>query len=624
MHKATCSVLLMSAAAVFALCQLTGCAAEPAATETAETAIVEDTPALLAQADEAFQAGQLDRAQKLYAQLKERAETLEPEQREAIQTRLGRIQSMLHQRSLEEGQAVAEEAEEPVTEPEPEPAPEPAEEPAPEPAVEQEQPAAEPQPLPQITMEQVPAALDRVESLLAEGHFDQAAPHLLALDRLRGDFSAETKLRFDSVWLQMQRASDAVPELDKREKVRRAEEHLAVGRKAYKQMDYLRAAPHLELAAAYDVSLGWWDNRKLRNARSEVEAELQELNAALEAGRAAYEAGRWSEARGNLQKVDETEVLLPQKLQAEVRQMLQQIQRKESEQALQQLAATQQEAERLEARAQKIRDTYYGAQARMEQAASAAELTNYDEAESLLTEAQQMLQEPVAREAPALEETRVAVQQRLAEVRRLAAQKAQRAAVKQQLAELFQQAADLVGSDPVAAQQKVQQAEQLAAREDTALTEAQRDIQQRVLQAIEREYGLKRSLVRQQSLRLLQTVEQYETRGEHGRALELVSLVRQADPVLLAQDVRQQAEAAYAELRPQARGQQETARQLVAMYSRPDRLAQRGEIQAAIQRRDEILARAGEAGLAGEPMLQVARRDMEFIQNKLIPAIEAQ
>ncbi|NIO13071.1 MAG: hypothetical protein GTO31_04165, partial [Xanthomonadales bacterium] len=104
-------------------------------------------------------------------------------------------------------------------------------------------------------MSQVPAVLGRVESLAAEGQFDQLAPQLLGLDRLRDEFSAERKLRFDRLRLEVERASDALPELPKREKVRRAEEHLAIGLEARDQMDYVRAAPHLELAAAYDVSL---------------------------------------------------------------------------------------------------------------------------------------------------------------------------------------------------------------------------------------------------------------------------------------------------------------------------------------------------------------------------------
>ncbi len=634
MQKATRSILLMSVAAVFALGQLTGCAVEPAAPETAEPPVAEDASALLAQADEAFQAGRLERAQDLYTQLMEKwAQALQPEQRQTVGTRLGRIKSMLHQRSLEEGEAEAAEhpapAEEAAAEEAPaqmaeEEPPQPAEQPAPEAGEEEEEPPAEPEPepIPEIAMSQVPAVLGRVESLAAEGQFDQLAPQLLGLDRLRDEFSAERKLRFDRLRLEVERASDALPELPKREKVRRAEEHLAIGLEARDQMDYVRAAPHLELAAAYDVSLGWWDNRKLRRARSDVEADLQELKAALEAGRAAYKAGRWPEARRNLQEVAETEIVLPEELHAEVQQMLREIEREESEQAARQLAAAQEEAELLEARAQKINDIYSAAQTRLEQAAGAMELGNYEEAESLLAEAQQMLQDPVAQEAPALAQTRTVVRDRLAEVRQLAEQKAQRETVSRQMEELFGQAAELVAFDLRAAQQKVHQAEKLAAQHQTPLTEGQQRVRQRVLEALEDEYGLERSLVRQESLRLLQAVEHYEARGEHGRALKLISLVRGADPVLLAEDVRQEAEAAAAELRPRAAGQQATARQLVAMYSRPARLAAQGETQDAIQARDEILARARKADLAGEPMLQLARRDMEFVRDQLAPTIE--
>ncbi|MGD2174199.1 MAG: hypothetical protein PVJ27_02260 [Candidatus Brocadiaceae bacterium] len=629
MRRAKSFALPLSVAASLGLGLLLGCAVEPTPTEIQPAEAVEpDIEDVLAQADHAYQAEDYERARQLYGALSQQPEALSEERQELVQTRLARAESILHQRGLAREATVARAEtvaevqkavpEEPAEEPAMAAPEEPTEVAKPEPAAEAEAPPA----VPEVSVGEAPRVLAAVEELCAEGKFEEAAPQLMALDKVRGEMSAELKVRYDTLRLEVAAASDVLPALSEDQKEERADQHFDVGLEAYRQKDYLRASRHLDAAAAFDVSLGWLDNRKLRNVRAEVNDTLAGLRGAYETGKVAFQAGDYRTAQEKLQAVAQSEVSLGRDVEQDVRQMLARVEAELAQKKLADLKSIEDEARKLDARARKVANLYHTVEARMKAAEEAVEAGELERAKSLLQAAEDALREPDAPEAQVLVAQEQEVTQRLAQVELLAEEKAHREQVQRELHDLLAEARQMLEEDPLAAERKAREAEEMAASEGVALTEEQQSIHAKVLQAVEARYGLQRRLAREQCAKLHQMSEECRGRGEFTKAIELLSLVRDASPQAAPAELREQAGGKIVAVRRQREEQKERAERILSMYERPRKLLTRGEVETALQMRDEILHQAEQAGLAGEALMGVLRADLKFVREDLTKAVQ--
>jgi len=283
--------LFLSAGMVLGVALLVGCAGqaqtrapEPPGTVQGE---VVDLPALLAGADQAFQDEAYEEARKLYVLAQQNAEGLTEEQADTVNTRIARIDSILHERAL--AMKAEQEAEQ---------------------AASAAEPVASPEESARIAAEQVPALLDEAEDLLARQDYGQAAAKLNAIDPVRELLAADLKVRYDRVRFAVAANTDEVPALTKDEAQDRAQEDFDAGIDAYKHGDLLTARHYLETARQFGVGIGWLDNRKLRRTLSAIDKRLAELNAAFAAGKAAYEAEDFEAALEQLAMVAQSGVSL--------------------------------------------------------------------------------------------------------------------------------------------------------------------------------------------------------------------------------------------------------------------------------------------------------------------------
>ncbi|MHC4591575.1 MAG: coiled-coil domain-containing protein, partial [Planctomycetota bacterium] len=183
-----------------------------------------------------------------------------------------------------------------------------------------------------------------VETLTKEGKFDEAAVGFETLDKLRQYLPADRKVDYDGLRREFQKVTGQLRPLSQDEKVARAEEHFEAGLDAYRQKDYVSARRHLNVASAFDVSLGWWDNRKLRKVSGEVNATLERLLADYARGQQLLEAGSYADARQMLLAVKGSGIDIGQA--EEVEKLLAEAEQKMAEQAQLEEAEQEEQARR--------------------------------------------------------------------------------------------------------------------------------------------------------------------------------------------------------------------------------------------------------------------------------------
>jgi len=333
--------VLVSAAMVFVVAPLAGCttaaqpkpAEQPAAAPTAEAA-PEAAPApsealpvpqgapeeaiappalkLFQQAVDAYQSKDYERSRVLLDQSLESPEGLTDEQAADARARLARIQSIMHQRELEARQKPAEA----------EPAPA-ATAPGPEAAAESG-----------TGREKASALLVTVGGLAAEKKFSEAAAGVEVLDSLRDYLAPDERARYDLLRAAVQAATRQLRPLSSEETKARATDDFASGAKSYETRDYAAAALELDAAASFEGGLGWWDSRKLRNMRADVEGALRSLRADVARARALLAGQEYAQAQELLAKVKNTRANIGTAESEDVDKLLAEATRKLAEQTL--------------------------------------------------------------------------------------------------------------------------------------------------------------------------------------------------------------------------------------------------------------------------------------------------
>ena len=331
MQRANHLALMLSLAVVLVLGQLMGCAAagkpEAAEPEEAAEAAADTVQQTLQAADQAFQNKHYGQAAELYASLQKAEDDLTPEQQKSVQARLERIDSILHQQQVQERAA--------------------------------------------ISRGQAPAALEEVKGLCDDGNYEEAAAKLQVIEELWDELPVTLRLRVDELRNRVSENTDALPALTKKQKVHRAKTYMSIGLDARDQGNYALAAPVLDAAESFDVSLGLFGlgSRRLHKARQQVHEKLSSLRLSFQAGKSAHQAGDYETATGQLGRVVEANIQIGEGRLEEARQLLAEAQEKLEQQ---QRAIARQETEK--------------ATGLLGEAESLVEQEEYEEAASVLAE----------------------------------------------------------------------------------------------------------------------------------------------------------------------------------------------------------------------------------------------
>lgn len=299
MQRTNSFLLFLSAALTVGLVQLLGCAgpAEPRAGEEAapapqqEVAEAERVEEVVAQAVGVFQRAQkaydeerYDRAGELYSALLEEPEGLPHAQIEEARERLDRIESILHERRLQQDK------------------------------------------------KQAADLLVAAASLCADSKHQQAAAKLTALRQLEEHLNAEQEGQFQRLREAVEEATGILPAMTAQEAEDKAKEYLDLGVDQYDAKQYAGAKEYLDRADLLKDHLGFWGRRKLRKVRTRVLRTLNELLADYTEGKRLFEEQDYARAEKFLDRVADSGISIGAEADNEVKNLLAQIEGKIAEQ----------------------------------------------------------------------------------------------------------------------------------------------------------------------------------------------------------------------------------------------------------------------------------------------------
>lgn len=326
MQRTNSFLLFLSAALTVGLVQLLGCAgpAEPRAGEEAapapqqEVAEAERVEEVVAQAVGVFQRAQkaydeerYDRAGELYSALLEEPEGLPHAQIEEARERLDRIESILHERRLQQDK------------------------------------------------KQAADLLVAAASLCADSKHQQAAAKLTALRQLEEHLNAEQEGQFQRLREAVEEATGILPAMTADEAEDKAEEYLDLGVDQYDAKQYAGAKEYLDRADLLKDHLGFWGRRKLRKVRTRVLRTLNELLADYTEGKRLFEEQDYARAEKFLDRVADSGISIGAEADNEVKNLLAQIEGKIAEQERledEQAAGEQRVVEESKAEEQRLED----------------------------------------------------------------------------------------------------------------------------------------------------------------------------------------------------------------------------------------------------------------------------
>jgi len=168
---------------------------------------------------------------------------------------------------------------------------------------------------------------------------------------------------------------------------------------------------------------------------------------------------------------------------------------------------------------------------------------------------------------------------------------------------------------------KAEQAAAVVTAKGEPLTEPQQKPRDVPLRGVEAAESRQRKVGREQSEKLLAMSEQYETAGEFAKAIDILSLVQQAPPVLAPEQLRAQASDRLEVVAHQAKEQKREADRIISMFQKPRRLLEKGNVQPARQTYEEVMEEARMANLSAEPATSVFTEAQEFLQQDFAAAL---
>jgi len=639
-----------------------GVTGAPAAEETPAPATSERAPSpeatihalsLLQDADRAYEDKDYERCRDLLTALLKVPEGLTDKQVADARTRLGRATSILHQRELEAQERAAAAA-----------------------GVSAEVAMArvvQPPPVaPDVARRKAAELLAKMETLASEKKHAEAAVGVDVLDGMREHLTGQDRSEYDLLRDSVQRETQQLRPLSAKEKQGRAEEDFAAGVTAYEAKDYAAASRSLAAAASFEVSLGFWDNRKLRSVRQEVDQTLKELRADLAQGRELFDKKDYAQAAKVLQKVKESKVSIGQaegaeadELLAEATRLRDQRAQMESEQPKRQaedlLAAARslagegkhlealgkldelkalepqlnpaqrveaaglrataetgaraEEARRIQERIKELEGqaaTLVAAQrsvlAKVQAADEALQRQDPGAARTLLLEVQGMLKQPEIGALPALKEVQAQVAQKLAAADEGITRKARVAEVAQQVEALLADAHGLAQTDLPAAEEKMLAAIGMAQKEGLALTPDQAQFRDAVLAAVEAKYGTERRLRPKLYGRLLNLADIYREHGEYGKAVQMLRMITDSPSAMVTDEYRNLARTRLGDANKALSQQEKAEADLAGELNGCRDEFTRHALQNGLKIVDGVLTKAREKKLAGAPLADLLKR----------------
>ncbi len=462
--------------------------------------------------------------------------------------------------------------------------------------------------------------LEKAGSLVEEEEYEEAAAALAQLQPLAERLDQAQKGRLAELRQSVVAAGGPLPAATEEEKRQVALNKLEEALTAYEQKRYVDAGEALDLVAGMDVDLGRRNSRKLRETRREVTAELERLRRAFQEGMSAYQAEDYQAAREKLGMVARSDIQLEDQMKQKAAETLAALEKAGRQQEVQQVVRREQQAQAIEKRAGQILDalgTVSDLLARADEAIAAEDL---GEAESALKRAGQLLQKEDVKDLPAAAELSEKVNSRMATVASMKEELAEREKTRQQVAALIEEAKKLAETDLLAAEKQVLEARDLAAEKDISLSPAQQAVAAEIAERVRSAMWQERALAAEQCQRIVRMADRYESRGEYRKPAELLGLVEQARPAVAGSELKRQATNLRVQMKQKAADQQAAAQEIVQRFDRARALLERGEFKASMH--GAILQQARDAGLAGQPLIDVYQAAVQFLEKDVAGVLE--
>lgn len=536
-----------------------------------------------------------------------------------------------------------------------------------------------------VLEEQAVQLLTKARGLVEQQQFEEAEAALAGLRPLAGRLNEEQRKEMDGLQAAVEKVTGVAIGIAPEQKAEEARKYYDLGLAAHKARDYAQAQDYLDKAAEMDVSLGFWANRKLRSVRSEVSTTLQQLRADLERGKQLADGGRLAEAQHVLQGVKDEGINIGQAQMEELANLLARTgealaakQQEQIEQARKEATALLERArtcaaqgdrdgaaaavaelaplagslsEDQQAEAARLRASVAGSadvtrvQAQMQKAnqltAEADKLLsvrrdallkvlasdkakgegNLDAARTQLLDARRLLEGVDLTTSPAMGDIAREISDRLALVEGQTKERDRLAAVGQKLGGLMAEAQKLVASDLLAAEKKVLEAGDLAAREGATLTSELLHVKDAVLQAVEARYGPERRLRPEQYGRLVGLAEDYANSGEYAKANAILGLVKEAPADMVTADYRNQAVARMNVYDLEIARQEKDARQAEAVFEQCRADLQQQRPEAALARLQSVVNLTRESSLAADRRIEMLKRVVTMLDGELGKAV---
>jgi len=619
--------LFFSAVVTLGAALLLSCAAPPAERQAPKPpkVSISDVKAAFQEAETAFQNKDYEHAREVYSALAANPQGLSEEQVQTVKNRLGRIDSILHERRLSQ------------------------------------------------TRQRAQALLAEAESLVQAKKYDQASEKLVALRGLEQGLNAEQAAKFQGLCDAVREATGVPPGASEAQARQQAERLFALGMSAYEKKDYARAKKLLDKVAASGVSLGWLDNRRLRKTRERVDEALKKLRSDYERAVELAKAGKLAEAEKLLVEIRDSGITFGADeegaaLLGEVRAKIEQQQRQESAERAKAAAALlaeaaglsqkgdyagavakldalkplekflspeqrdqaaalreattaaaeaqslrrqQEEAERLAQQAAELVETRKAVMSKVQAAETAWQQGQFEKARELFTQADQALSKLDLSRLPALQDAARTVRQRLAVVD-----------ARIELAASVREAARLASADLLAAEKKVAEIRQSAARRGLQLSESENRVLDGILAQVDRKYGPVRRLRSQVIQSLLQKSQSYAAAGEWAKAAATVELLEQVGRGVLNKDALGQASRELAAAKAHLREQQATLASLDEQVKQARASVRQGRPATALETISLVLDAAARQRLAGPKPVELLKSCVELLEKDIQPALK--
>ena len=180
----------------------------------------------------------------------------------------------------------------------------------------------------------------------------------------------------------------------------------------------------------------------------------------------------------------------------------------------------------------------------------------------------------------------------------------------------------LTKSDPLAAEQKAQEARQFAQAQKLTLSGQQTIVLAGVDLAVDEKYGVQRQLRRTEYGKLAGFAGAYAAAGESAKAAQLSALLADGDQALVDKAAKDKAAAAAADAKAKADQQQQKASELAAAFDKARQALKDGGVDAGLKVRHDIFLQAVAAKLNGDQaVIALDEADLAFMDKDVRQAL---